>query len=286
MSDLPTKTIQASISGAGSFCFYNNNIVAISDEGYIKKFELNNNSEGLKVIDSIPVSKKITQIASNEKDNIVYSGTDKIVHMAFKEKYDRASNIAKLENIVHRIAYPNKRVVLIFPEATGAQVYWTEQEKVTVILPEHQNTVLNGDIDPSCEFIATTGCDGMLHICKLDEDSNKIEMVIMKEISEKLELDSEQKLQVSWSSDGNTLAIAGAKELRVAERRDLTELQTISEISHDDPISHLCWVNENILITADVKNTVKIWNYDTKTVVYKYTNSHNIVSMKYSSSMK
>ena len=79
----------------------------------------------------------------------------------------------------------------------------------------------------------------MLHICKLDPDSSKIELVTMQEISNKVSLDDSQKLEVKWSPEGNTLAIAGSDQLRVVNRSNLQEIEIVSEISHDNPISKL-----------------------------------------------
>lgn len=126
----------------------------------------------------------------------------------------------------------------------------------------------------------------MLHICKLDPDPSKIELVTMQEISNKVSLDDSQKLEVKWSPEGDTLAIAGNDQLRVVHRSNMQEIETVSEISHENPISKLCWITENILVTVDILNNLKVWNYDSKSVVFKYSHKFDIVNVKYSSTLK
>ncbi|CAI2383333.1 unnamed protein product [Moneuplotes crassus] len=282
MADLPTAVTQASVSGNGSFCFYKDQIVVVSEEGYIKKFDIDKTSGELKIDTTVPISQKVTEIVSNTKDNIVYSGKDKAVNMVFKEKFDKATKITNPSEPVHKLIYPNKKIVLICSEANHMDIYWIEKEKITKMIPEHDKPILNGDVDPGSEYIATTGCDGTLNICKLDFDPNKLELVYSSEISERVELYSEQKLQVKFSPDGKNLAIAGSKELRIAERNAFEDIKSVPEIAHDDPISQVCWVNSNILITADTQNVVKVWNFDTKKEVFKFTNPNDLVCMEYS----
>jgi WD40 repeat protein len=61
----------------------------------------------------------------------------------------------------------------------------------------------------------------------------------MQEISNKVSLDDSQKLEVKWSPEGDTLAIAGSDQLRVVHRSNMQEIQTIPEICHENPISKL-----------------------------------------------
>lgn len=183
MTELRASSIQASVSGAGCFTFYNNNIVTVSEEGYIKYFEVNDKAEegskdALKLTRNVPVAKHVSTIASNGVDVITYSGSNKIVQTVFKEKFDKPNKVTETASPVHRLLYPNKKLILICSEANDMQIYWIEIEKVMKLTPFHDGTVLYGDVDKSCEFIATTGCDGNLHICKLNTDINKVELVL------------------------------------------------------------------------------------------------------------
>ena len=291
MTELPSSKIQASVSGAGSFDFYQDHIVTVSEEGYFKYFEINPKVEDgsvdkLKLTKNVAVSKDTSAIASNGKDIIVYGGRSKKVQTVFREKFDRPTKVAETINSVHRVIFSKAKVVLICTEANDMQLYWIEAEKCTKLTPSHEGIVLNGDVDPTGEFIATTGCDGMLHVCKLNLDPEKLELVTMQEISRKTTFGDNQQLQVAWSPDGQVLAIAGETSLRVMSRDNLQEIKTITDISHDNNISQLCWINSNILVTVDIQSILKVWNFDTNTLVYTLSHENDITCVKYSSDLK
>jgi WD40 repeat protein len=108
----------------------------------------------------------------------------------------------------------------------------------------------------------------------------------MQEICGKTGLEESQKLRVSWSPDGKILAVPGETYLRVFTMKDLQEMQEMKEISHSSAISMTYWISDNIIVTLDVDNTAKIWNYDTKMMVYTHTFENQIVSMEHSPELK
>ena len=168
MADLNMNQIQASVSGEGDFTFYKDKLALISAEGYVKFFENANkgdlSSASYKLAEDVRVEKNATSIASNGKDVIAYSTKAGGVFTVFKNQFDRPSKIAQSQAKVHKLVYPNKKVILLCSKEKFVQIYWIEEEKTTVLNPHHQDSVLYGDVDSDCEFIATTGCDGNLHI--------------------------------------------------------------------------------------------------------------------------
>lgn len=54
-------------------------------------------------------------------------------------------------------------------EDSFAQLMDLESEKVTQFkVGSHEGSILNATIDPNMKYLATTGCDGMLHILNLE----------------------------------------------------------------------------------------------------------------------
>jgi WD40 repeat protein len=168
MADLSMNQIQASVSGEGDFTFYDGKLALISAEGYVKFFEISNktdlSSTSFKLSDNITVDKNATSIASNGKDVIAYSTKAGSVFTVFRDKFDRPNKIAQSQSEIHKLVYPNKKVILLCSKDKFIRIYWIEEEKVTILNPHHQDSVLYGDVDPDCQFIATTGCDGNLFI--------------------------------------------------------------------------------------------------------------------------
>jgi hypothetical protein len=85
MSELPVQKVQADVVGNGSIAFYNDHIIASSEEGKLKYF----NPATLKIVRDIPIPKNITAIASNNTDTIVLGDQEGKVHTVFREKMDK-----------------------------------------------------------------------------------------------------------------------------------------------------------------------------------------------------
>jgi WD40 repeat protein len=150
MSELPVTRLQASVSGAGSFTYYNDSVVMVSEEGYIKFFDKQSGSDfcaNLKLNKNYPVSKYTSEIDSNGKDTIVYSGRDNKVQMVFREKFDKPTKVAECPKPIHKIIYPNSKLFLICTESNELQIYWIEHEKLTTLEPAHKDSVLSADVD-------------------------------------------------------------------------------------------------------------------------------------------
>lgn len=45
-----------------------------------------------------------------------------------------------------------------------------EKSLIWIYRPGHEGSILNGALDPLGEYVATTGCDGHLHIYKIMRD--------------------------------------------------------------------------------------------------------------------
>ena len=120
----------------------------------------------------------------------------------------------------------------------------------------------------------------------MSTDQEKIEFVVQKEIYKKFELNDTQKLKVSWSPDGSKLVVPGHTKLRVISREDLDNMKEVSGIEHESAISQTTWISENILVTLDINNTVKVWNYDSKTCISSTQLKADVTSMEYSNKLK
>ena len=68
----------------------------------------------------------------------------------------------------------------------------------------------NAAIDPHFEYLATTGCDGSLHITSIKDLNNHSKVKTLKVTKKQVTPEDKQLLELAWSADGgNFLYAAG-----------------------------------------------------------------------------
>ena len=79
----------------------------------------------------------------------------------------------------------------------------------------------NAAIDPHFEYLATTGCDGSLHITSIKDLTNQKQIKSLKVSKTQVTLDAPQLLEMAWSADGGDyLYAAGDTQLVIINRKD------------------------------------------------------------------
>lgn len=150
--------------------------------------------------------------------------------------------------------------------------------------PGHEGSILNGAIDPLHDFIATTGCDGMLHIysMKTEEDSSiSFELLKKIKISKKhLEAFGKQQLEISWNTDGEALYVSGDTTLGVVQRGTWS-LTYEKKVGHKKEINLVSLINERYLATTGLDNVIKIWKTDTMSLAFYIQVPREIIAIQY-----
>ena len=130
-------------------------------------------------------------------------------------------------------------------------------------MSSHDGSVKNAAVDPHCEYLATTGCDGALKVTKIAKNDSKL--VQTHKISKKTVTPaSNQWLGLAWSpSSGDYLYYGGDNQLGYLSRADsFSKKQVLPQISHGPKgdISLVRAVSEKCIVTAGLDKYVKVWH--------------------------
>jgi WD40 repeat protein len=141
-----------------------------------------------------------------------------------------------------------------------------DQSSITLYRPGHNGSIKNGALDPLCEYLATTGCDGFLHIYKVpssDEEQPQLVKQIKITHSKMIPHDN-NPFECTWSADGSKLYVGGEPSLGVVERDGDWKLTFSNHFSHPKTITSVMFINENILCTAGLDKQIRFWDMKAK----------------------
>jgi WD40 repeat protein len=126
-------------------------------------------------------------------------------------------------------------------------------------------------MDPLGEFVATIGCDGMLHLYRMPQDEEQTPEFIkkVKVSTQKVQPFGSNNHEMVWSHDGNELLITGDLLLKKMAR-NTWELTSLKEFGHKKETTCVAWISEDILVTAGLDQVIKVWDYSQKTLLHYY----------------
>ena len=158
----------------------------------------------------------------------------------------------------------------------------------------HEGSVRNASLDPHLEYLATTGCDGMLKITKIAGNEQKLIKNCKITTNKNIDLAGNQWLEMAWSPDGEHLYVAGDTQLLLFSRSDnFSKQEVVASISHPKEISHVCFVSNKCLVTASIDKFVKVWHLPSgptgsKNVklIAHFKSEYELMRLKYSSELK
>jgi hypothetical protein len=125
------------------------------------------------------------------------------------------------------------------------------------------------------EYLITTGCDGFLNVNEFKSNSVSNTYIINKKrikITQKMGFDSPQTFEVDLNKN-NILAISSGIMLKtIAINGNFDNFIPNNEnlIIHKSDINRVQWVSNNIIVTSDLSNNIKIWNFNNKSCLYSF----------------
>lgn len=116
-------------------------------------------------------------LATNNLDKIAYGGADKKVYLQnviFDNdllKFDGDHTLAmQFNSPITRLEFVGAKHLLATSEDSVVQLLDMESGKfLSFTEGQHNGSVRNAAVDPLMEFLATVGCDGNLHIHKIQD---------------------------------------------------------------------------------------------------------------------
>ena len=119
----------------------------------------------------------------------------------------------------------------------------------------------NAAIDPHFEYLATTGCDGMLKLTKISGSEQALVKSVKVHKKGSVSLQSNQWLGLAWHPSSERLFVAGDNQLGMLTSADnFGDLHTVAAVSHSKEISHVTVVSASCLVTAGLDRMVKVWH--------------------------
>ena len=214
-------------------------IFSISDDG--ANFTLNEDSLQDMETESFT-------ICSNQVDTIAFGGPDKkayIQKIALKDdeealECEEPTLAMAFDTPVSKLEFVNGGANLVgIAEDAFVQIMDVESSKVVSSLKGlHECSVKNASVDPHFEYLATTGCDGSLHITSIKDLANMEKAKNLSISKKQVTPESPQLLEMAWSADGGDyLYVAGDTQLTIINRKDGFSQSFASAVTHTKEIS-------------------------------------------------
>ncbi|PON84352.1 Guanine nucleotide-binding protein, beta subunit [Trema orientale] len=144
----------------------------------------------------------------------------------------------------------------------GIKLINTVDGSIARVLKGHKGPITGLGFDPNSEYLASIDSNGTLMYWELQSGST---LHTLKGIGPDLGLDLSVMNVLSWSPDGETLAVPGLRNDVVMYDRDTAEKLFSLRGDHTQPICFLAWSpNGKYMATAGLDKQVLIWDVDKK----------------------
>jgi hypothetical protein len=150
---------------------------------------------------------------------------------------------------------------------------------------QHEGSVKDFQISPNKGLLVTSGCDGNVIIVDIN---NIFEYNVLRKIkiSSKVSFEGAQRLGLAINEE-NLCAVGGNIILKVIDLGNTDYvLNSESKISHKTDISQVKWLNTKFLVTIDISNSIKCWNYQSKSLLYTHEHKETILRLEFDNSLR
>ncbi len=132
---------------------------------------------------SIEREREPTAIASNADGKFVLGCLDGSVERFRSDEFNTSEELLKCESEISRIHWIGSHILVVAAKDSSIQIYNTDSNKIfnTKSVP-HSGRVRNASMDPSGEFVVTTGSEGGLHLYKFKTDSTDLQFVAKSKV--------------------------------------------------------------------------------------------------------
>jgi WD40 repeat protein len=146
----------------------------------------------------------------------------------------------------------------------------------------HEGSLKNIKVNKNGTMLITSGCDGFITIYEFLEDG-KIQIKKKLKISNKTNIEGNQQLGTDINEAGNII-ISGNTYLKELNYNNIDSddliTSNIPSILHKVDISICKWLNDSHIITCDIENTIKVWEFSSRTCIYTNEFSNQIFDIE------
>ncbi|KAG0464421.1 hypothetical protein HPP92_020490 [Vanilla planifolia] len=245
--------------------------ILIHDSGQLAKpiKVLKHHKDG---VNAIALSPKADSLASGSVDHSVKLFT-------FPDgKFQ--SNVTRFTLPIRALAFNKSGSLLAAAgDDDGIKLIATVDSSISRVLKGHKGSITGLDFDPMNEFLASVDEFGTLIYWELSSGS---QVHNLKSVAPNCDSDASVLNCLSWSPDGETLAVPGLKNDVVMYDRDTAEkLFTIKGV-HEQPVCFLSWSpNGKYMATSGLDNQVLIWDVDQRQDIERQKFDERISSLSW-----
>ena len=231
-------------------------------EDYLMKFLPFNE---LTARETIECESQITSILYHNKK--IYKNFSEKIYMNEYENPKENIFLSKLTSNIKNILFNKKFNFLVcYDEDDNLHVINVENKKVFLLKTPNDCVIKHSCISKDDKYFICSSVDGTLSLYEFNEEEGMKLIQKINKIYEKNFNDSVNDY-FDINTEGNIL-IGGDNLLREIKLTDFinnkVKIETITEIFHINQINIVKFINDNILLTCDNKNIIKIWDYKNK----------------------
>ncbi|KAL0915498.1 hypothetical protein M5K25_015920 [Dendrobium thyrsiflorum] len=204
----------------------------------------------------------VTAIALNPTFDTLASGSiDHSVKLYSFPDGEFQSNVTRFTLPIRALAFNKSGSLLAAAgDDDGIKMIATVDSSISRVLKGHNGSVTGLAFDPKNEFLASVDEFGTVTYWEL---SSGKPVHTLKSVAPNCDSDASRLNFLSWSPDGETLAVPGLKNDIVMYDRDTAEKLFTLKGDHEKPVCFLSWSpNGKYIATSGLDNQVLIWDVD------------------------
>ncbi|KAK8962747.1 hypothetical protein KSP40_PGU006198 [Platanthera guangdongensis] len=204
----------------------------------------------------------VTAVALNPNCDSLASGSiDHCVKLFSFPDGEFQSNFTRFTLPIRALAFNKSGSLLAAAgDDDGIKLIATVDSSISRVLKGHNGSVTGLSFDPKNEFLASI--DGFGTVIYWELSSGK-PVHTLKSVAPYCDSDASLVNFLSWSPDGEILAVPGTKNDIVMYDRDTAEKLFTMKGDHDKPVCFLSWsANGKYMATSGLDKQVLIWDVD------------------------
>ncbi len=246
-------------------------IISGSDD-YLLKFLPFNESI---VKDSIEKNNEITSILYS--DSKIFFSQKEQLYMSLIDSPSEEIYLSTLTSSIKQILYNKKfNYVISYDEDDNIHIVNLDNKKIFQYKSTNNCSLKFGILSKDDEFLILCGVDGCITIYNLvKENSENSALKFNKKFFafSKTTLDNKNQTNSIDINSSNDIIISGDLLLKKVNLfNNDNKIESITEFFHKDNINFCKFITNEIILTLDTSNMIKIWDYVSKKLLHQYEN--------------
>ena len=244
--------------------------IIVGEDKLIKLIPLNNLVER----ENVEYDKPIKSILY-ENDKIFYNQEEKLFmceYSSLQSNYLLTTLSSTISNILFNQKY---NYVICYDEDDNIHIVDLKTKNINQYKSENKCSIKSGAISKNNQYLLLLGTDGQLTIYEFNSlDIKNTALIIKKNIKNFLPKNILENK--SWNSifdsNNNGILISGGEHLLKILDLNNDEFKNISstDFTCTNEINNTKFINDDILLLTDIKNNIKIYNYNSKKLLMKF----------------